>query len=173
MPEDDKKEVVIEEGTEVTPEEPKEPDFQAKLNATNRFLEKEGYTFNGETKRWEKPAVSPKESAPLKADLSGEDIYALIEAKVQREDFEKVKDYAGFRKISISEALSDKTLKVILSESAEERKTELARQGGKGNRSPEKATPEAILEKARAGKLPEGDDEIAALAKASLGGSKK
>lgn len=112
-------------------------------------------------------ATKPEPKEPAEGQLAPKDFLALTENKVSSEDFDEVVRVAKILNKPISEALKDKTLKSILSERADERKTAAATQ----TRSPRGTTsksPDTILDNARKGNLPEGDADIAALVNAEV-----
>lgn len=176
---DEDEEEEDDESGEEKPEEDEEEDedddkgenFRGKLNATNRFLKKEGYEFDEKTGKWNKPQAKNEKSPKSAKDdsLSDKDIFALVKAGVDEEDIDEVKSYAKYRKIPISQALKDKTLKSILDERAEERTTANAI-NLKGARGVSKVTGEALIEKARRGEVPDSDEDIDKLVDARLGG---
>lgn len=104
------------------------------------------------------------------ADLSTEDIYGLMEAKVPKEDIGEVRDYANLKGLTIAEALNAPMVKSILADKAEQRRTAAATQGKGGQRGAGKVSGETLLEKARKGELPEGDADIEKLAEAHVSG---
>jgi len=105
----------------------------------------------------------PKE----KGDLSPKDYLALNEAKVSSEDLDEVFSYASYKKLSVTEALKDKTMQTILKEKAEERATaEAVRM--KGTKPPVSVnTGDKLLSQAEGSELvPDDDEGIASLAEA-------
>ena len=157
MPEDEnvvaQEQEVIEQEPEVTPEpEVETPDpeagYQGKLNATNRFLKKEGYTFNEETKQWQKPAVTPQDrSEPQKeqspASLTRDE--AIVLAKGFSEDeLEYAKKVAAVEGIKVTEALENSLFKTWKSTNDEAVKRQKAQLGtSRGARSSVKKTIDA------------------------------
>ena len=114
-----------------------------------------------------KPEVNP-EVKELKTDsLSERDLLALMKADVADEDIDEVKGYAKYRNISVSDALKDKTMKSILDERVEERKSAQAVET-KGARKPSTTSPDEILNKASRGELPDKDEDIEKLAEARI-----
>lgn len=135
-------------------------DYRARLNAQNRFLEKEGYEFK--EGKW----IKPKQSAPSQDQaFSPKDYLALRDANVSAEDFDEVSDFAKYKGISLAEALKQPVLKTILNERAEERKTAEATATRGSRRGDTKPNDEALLERASRGET-FGEDSIAAIAKA-------
>ena len=111
--------------------------------------------------------VKKSEKTEEKVGLSELDIFALVKSNVSEEDLDEVKNFAGYKKISIAEALKDKTLKIILSDRAEERLSAEATET-KGQRPSSQTSPEAILAKASRGELPDKDEDIEKLAEARI-----
>jgi hypothetical protein len=115
----------------------------------------------------EAKAREGKEEPPKTGELSAKDALILAKADVAEEDLDEVLNYAKFRNLPVSEVLKDKTLKTILSDRAEERRTAQATNTG-GSRPSTKVTGEALIEKASKGDLPEKDEDIAKLAEARM-----
>ena len=113
----------------------------------------------------ETPIKPTGEDTPKKSTLSPEDVYALIEAKVPKEDIDEVKVQAKAREVSITEILGDRTMQTILRERAEERKTAQATNTGGGKRGSSKVSDETLLAQVEKGELPEEDMERAAKAR--------
>ena len=113
--------------------------------------------------------TQPKEEETAKeAGLSPKDYLALTEAKITSEDFDEVTGWANFKRMSIADAVKDKTLQTILRERAEERKTAEAtqvKQTGRKNAAP---TPETVVNKASQGNLPDSDEGIEELVRAEI-----
>ena len=98
--------------------------------------------------------------------LSPKDYLSLTEAKISSEDFDEVKDWATYRKVSISEALKDKTLQTVLREKSEQRATDAAT--ATKARRPAVSDPQGadLLQKALRGELLESDEGIDELVQA-------
>lgn len=134
-------------------------DYRARLNAQNRFLEKEGYEFKDG--KWHK-AVTTTAQAP---SLSAQDIIALRD--VHEDDIGSIQEWAKFKGVSLAEARKDKDLNTILSARAEERRTEAATQTRGGSRGATKPSGTDLLAKAiRTNELPEDDEGMLAIAEA-------
>lgn len=135
-----------------------------------RAKKAEGFVL--EDGKWvKKPQADPDPKPDLepKKELSFEDTYSLIEAKVPRQDIQEVQDYASLKGISVEEALKTGIIKTLLKENQEERKIAEATNVSTSRRQTSKDSPDEILEKAQAGKeLPDTDDGIEQLVKASL-----
>jgi hypothetical protein len=111
--------------------------------------------------------LKKKKSVKEELTMTPKDTVALVNAKVDTEDFDSVVDWAKFKGVSVSDALKDKTLQVVLREKGEERKTAQAT-STKGGRSFSKETPEEIVSRASKGELPDDDEGIAKLAEAHM-----
>lgn len=114
-------------------------------------------------------ALKGEKDAPLQnPQFLPKDYLALTEFKVSSEDFDEVVRVAKILDKPISEALKDKTMKSILADRVEERRTANATQTGKANRGTTKSSGADILAAASQGKVPEDDAGIAALADARM-----
>jgi hypothetical protein len=120
---------IVEEATEVEEDDEKEEDnkdpYRAKLNATNRFLQKEGYEFKDG--KWVKPQtkVAPKKTeGKTDIELTPKDTLAFMATGVtEEEDIEEVLKLAKGFGMTVSEALKDETVKHRLNVLKEQRKT--------------------------------------------------
>lgn len=141
-----------EESTEETTEEADEssaPDPEKEqLKREKEELEKKNKQLYERVKKGEK-----------KEDLSMTDVLALAKADVHEEDMETVIKWAKFNGVTVKESLGDKTLKAILNDRNEERKTAQATQTKGGARGSAKVTGEDLLNQARKGKLPDIDKD--------------
>ena len=145
--------------------------MKAEMDNEIQRIGKDAENYKAQKIRAEKAEKELKsEKAQVKPDsLSPKDYLALTSASVNPEDFDEISDFATFRKISIGEALKNKTLQLILSERAEERATELAtaaraRRPAQDN----EARGEALIAKARLGELPDSDEGIEKLVSAEM-----
>ena len=152
-------EEVVEETEETTEDEPKE-DYRGKLNANNRFLEKEGYEFK--EGKWVKPETTkePVKEKKETKDLSTEDTYALFKAEIDMEDIAEVKKYAKMEDISIAEAIKAPIVQGILKDKTEKRTTAEASNVGGSKRVSGKISDETLLANAKKGIMPETDAGI-------------
>lgn len=163
----------------VTEEQAEEKeDYRGKLNATNRFLEKEGYKF--QDGRWVKPqapVVQRKEVAQTHQSgdgLSPKDLYALTAAQVHIDDFDEVVKAAKLLGKPIADAVKDPVVKGILAGRAEERKTAEATSTKPARPSQKKPDANEILRKASQGEIPQkGSNEAEELFWARRGGRPK
>lgn len=156
---------------EETKDSKSQDDYRAKLNAQNRFLEKEGYVFKDG--KWNPPEVKKQEESKDSDALSTTDIYTLVSAKIPQEDLEVVKKTAKILGVSIQEALKDSDLQTILKGRAEKRKvadatnTKTVRAGAKT------VSDEEIVKAASRGEIPKaGSEEAEKLFWARRGGKK-
>jgi hypothetical protein len=110
-----------------------------------------------------------KETVPSEqTNLSAKDFLALSEAKVSSEDFDEVVRVAKILNKPLAEALQDKTLRSILNERQEERRTAEATNTRSPRGGAKAPTGEELLKKAERGALPESDDAYAAIFEARL-----
>jgi hypothetical protein len=141
-------------------------------------LKKKIKTLEAQKEHFRKKATEKKEETPEKPQpkkepskkeesLSAKDALLLAKAEVDIDDVDEVVDFAKYRKITIAEALKSSTLKAILTERAEERRTALAAQT-RNTRSAKTPTADSLLDKARKGEIPDSADAIETLAKARM-----
>ena len=118
------------------PADPEDDSYRGKLNAQNRFLEKEGYEFKDG--KWVK-AQAP--SAPATVPLDPKDLLALAKADLHPDDLEQVQEFASFKKISLADALNDPMMKSMIADAAAVRKTAEATntKGARGTNTPSDA----------------------------------
>ena len=121
-----------------------------------RAKKAEGFEFKDG--KWVKPVVDKKPETKVEPsqELSAKDALLLAKANVDLEDVDEVIDFAKYRKITIAEALQNNTLRAILTDSQEKRKTALATQTS-GTRKTTAPTIEALTEKAQKGELSESE----------------
>lgn len=101
------------------------------------------------------------------ASLSPGDLVAVMNAKVHEDDMERVERFAISEGLSVREALKSPELKAILDVRAEQRNTAIATNVENVRRGVVQVSDDALLNQARAGRLPESDDEIERLIRAS------
>ena len=161
-----------EESTETT-ENTEETTEESQEGAVD--WEKKAKTLEAQKEHWRKKAEgvkdAPKEEpqeAPT-GDLSQSDLYAIVKADVSEEDINTVKEFATLKKISVSDALKNSTLKTILREEQEIRSSANAANTGTAKRSNTEVSGDALIENARKGKLPESDADIMRLVRARKG----
>ncbi len=97
-----------------------------------------------------KPKIADGEGA-----LSQKDLIVLMKADVAEEDIDDVVEYATFKKIPIADALKSSTVKSILAEKAEFRKTAEITAIGANRRGNEKISDATLLANASKGIYPE------------------
>jgi len=112
--------------------------------------------------------VKKSEKATTVENTSVRDILALKDADVSADDLDEVQKYAKYEGITIAEALQSKTLKTILAERREERRTAQATET-KSPRGIAKVTGEDVLRKAETtGDVPESDEAMRSMLQARL-----
>jgi hypothetical protein len=168
---------IVEEATEVEEDEEKEEEnkdpYRAKLNATNRFLQKEGYEFKDG--KWVKPqtkVVSKKTEAKTDVELTPKDTLAFMATGItEEEDIEEVLKLAKGFGLTVSEALKDETVKHRLNVLKEQRKTAEASNTRSARSGAKKVDSKQLLENLSKGKIPEkGSSEADDLFWARRGG---
>lgn len=110
--------------------------------------------------------LKKQESRPQQTStdsLSAKDFLALKDANISADDFDEVQEFATFKKISIADAIKNPTLRSILNERQEERRTAHAT-ATKSPRGATKASGDDLLRKAeRTNELPDNDDGMRAI----------
>ncbi len=143
------------EGTVETEATTETHDYQGKLNATNRFLQKEGYEWKDG--KWHKnPVVTQTNQSSSKdgARLSDDDIIFLAAKQLDGEDRAEVLKVA--KAMNMTAEAAHIYLKPVLDVKAEERRSAAATQGPKTAAAGESSsTLDALQEKARKGNLSE------------------
>jgi hypothetical protein len=108
--------------------------------------------------------VQPKVEQPSQKQDGLTPMDAIILGKSdisETEDIEEVINFAGYRKMSIPQALKDKTLQAILSDRKEQRATAEATNTSTARRGTSKPTDEQLIANAEAGKYPEDAETLA------------
>lgn len=106
-------------------------------------------------------------------DLSPKDAIAIMRANVHNDDIDEVLDYAKYKKISVEEAIKSSTVKSILAEREEYRKTQEATNTGTSKRVTMKVSDEALLAGLSKGNVPEkGSSDAERLYWAKRGGKR-
>ncbi len=145
-------------------------DYQGKLNATNRFLQKEGYEWKDG--KWHKNPVTPNNQSSSKegSRLSDDDIIFLAAKQLDGEDRAEVLKVA--KAMNMTAEAAHNYLKPVLEVKAEERRSAAATQGPKTAAAGDSSSSlDALQEKARKGNLSETD--IAKLVEAEFASKKK
>lgn len=115
-----------------------------------------------------KPEVKPVQKQQL-GTMSSRDLLALMTAKVNEEDIDEVEDYAKYKGISVADALKLDTVQSMLRGKEDRRRIASATNVGASRRSNSKVSDESLISNARAGNIPDSDDEINRLIKAKAG----
>lgn len=137
-----------------------------------RIQDGKGFRLDKKTGKWV-PKTTQVQSKPNKSEssdqISSQDLYVLIEAKVPKEDISEVIDYSKLKGISVEEALKSNVVKSILSERGEERTTANATSTGPTRRGSTKVSAGELLKKAsETGEVPESDEDMGNLVEARL-----
>lgn len=151
--------------------------YRGKLNATNRFLQSQGYTFE-KGKGWVKPAEAPKPKTetvkPVKSEVTALDTLAFIDAQVTNsEDIAEVMKLAKGFGLSIADALKDKTVKHRLEVLKDERKTAEASNTRTARSGAKQVDSRQLLDNLSKGEVPTGGNEAEELYWARRGGRRK
>lgn len=168
----------VEEVEETTEDDDGDDDsYRGKLNATNRFLQSQGYTFE-KGKGWVKPAEAMKPKTETVKQSSSEvtalDTLAFIDAQVTNsEDIAEVIKLAKGFGLSISDALKDKTVKHRLEVLKDERKTAEASNTRTARSGVKQIDSKQLLDNLSKGEVPTGGNEAEELYWARRGGRRK
>ena len=164
--------VEVEDESEEESEEKPDP-YRSKLNATNRFLQKEGYEFkNGSWVKPEQIKVTPKK--PVDTSVTALDTLAFIDAGVTNsEDIAEVMKLAKGFGLGISDALKDETVKHRLNVLKEQRKTADASNTRTARQGARQVDSKQLLDNLSKGEVPTGTNEAEELYWARRGGRRK
>lgn len=118
--------------------------------------------------RAEKAEKKLKQTPALKEEkieITPKDYLALSENKITSENFDEVLNWARFKRVTVSEALKDKTLQTVLRDKESEMKS-AAITNTRGTRGFKTETPEDIVSRAIKGEVGESDEDIQKLVEA-------
>lgn len=135
-----------------------------------RAKKAEGFEFKDG--KWVKPEIKkekPIEKSVKEPEMSTKDLFYLVKNNVHEDDIDEVLEYAKFKKISVSEALSSPVIKNTLETKSEQRRVAEATHTGTSTRGTAKISDETIIEKANKGELPESESDMIRLVKARKG----
>lgn len=137
-------------------------DIRARLEEEKAARAKSDEIAENQRIRAEKAEKKAKESKNNDS-LSSSDMLAILAAKVEEEDTDRVIKFAKDEGVSVREALKNPELKAILDVRAEQRNTAAASNTTNVRRGPSKTPDDVLVSNASKGKLPESDDDIARL----------
>lgn len=165
------------EGIDANEVDPNDDSYRGKLNATNRFLQAQGYTFE-KGKGWVKPTESKPQTETVKKSedtgLTAIDTLAFIDAQVTNsEDIAEVIKLAKGFGLSITDALKDKTVKHRLEVLRDERKTAEASNTRTARSGAKQIDSKALLDNLSKGEVPSNANEAEELYWARRGGRRK
>jgi hypothetical protein len=162
----EEQEVITQDDTETTENEVEDIDIELDDDTEEEVdveaLKKELLTLKAQKDHWKKKATATKQPEKVEktensSTLTIKDQIALAK-NVDVEDIDEVVEFASYKKISISDAIKNPTLKAILSDREEQRKSAQATSTGTSRKSSQTLSDETILENAYKGKMPEMDD---------------
>lgn len=168
--EDDSEEETESEDEEESEDEDDDTDPLDKVTDPEE-LRKQAKKFRGIANRKGKPSQDGKpETKKSKTQtrqgdggLTPMDVMQLQNAGITHEgDIEEVIKFAGYRKVDIKSALKDQTLKSILSDRAEKRRTANATNVGGARRGSRTPNPDQVLEENRKGNISDIDASVKA-----------
>lgn len=167
--------IAPENDTETTENEEQELDKKPEVDAEKEELKKRLKTAEAQKDHWRKKASEKKESkeeTSSTGSLDTKDLLALTRADVHEDDIDEVVDYAKFKGISVSEALSSDVVKTLLSNKKEFRKTAEVTNTGTAKKGSVKVTDDTLLKNLSDGKIPESREEAERLFWARRGGKR-
>lgn len=151
----DTEETVNEEEIEINLDEEVEDIEGLKQTIKTLQAQKDHWRKKAQQEKPTEKKVETKEEVKSTNGLSISDTLALIKNGVDEDDIDEIVEFSQFKKISIAEALKTNTVKKILSEKQEMRRTAEATSTGTVKRSSTKVSDEDIVSNANSGKLPE------------------
>lgn len=110
-----------------------------------------------------KPETKVETTAVNGANLSSEDLIAVVKSNINEDDIADVVKYAKYEGISVKEALKSNVVKNILAEKEEQRNVAAATNTGAVRRGSSKPSDDVLLERANKGQVPESPEEMARL----------
>lgn len=118
-------------------------------------------------------AKKPDAEAPEKDNLSTMDVLALTRANLHDDDIKEVVEYAKFKNIPISEALNSPTIKAVIAQNTEFRKTAEVTNTSAAKKTVSKVSDQKLQEDLAKGDVPEkGSEEAERLFWARRGGKR-
>jgi len=121
-------------------------------------LRKENKTLKIQKAKQKGKLAETELKAPISGDLSTDDLFTLMEAKIPKLDIPLVAKYAKMEGISLSSALESDMVQSMLKEKSNERKVASATNTGSGRRSVTEVTGDDVLANIRKGNsIAEGD----------------
>lgn len=165
----DNTEEVEETAVEAVTEDTGEDEEKVRLRELNKKLFERAKKAEAEAKALKEPKPEIKPSTPSEKQdgLTPMDAIILSKANLtEQEDIEEVMEFVNYKrskglKITIAEALKDKTLSGILREREEHRQTAQATSTGGGRRGSTKPSADQIMEDIKKGNLPENPEDAA------------
>lgn len=141
------------------------------LDSEVKSLSKNKEVADNYKTRAEKAEADLKKSKPTSDDLTQKDFLVLAKADVDEEDVEEVIEFAKFKKLSVSDALKNDSLKAILEDRSEKRKSAATAAARPQRQGQQKVTDDTVLDKAlNKDQLPDkGSDDAEALYRARRG----
>lgn len=170
-PMENEEEIIVDD-TEET--ENQEQELQTpEVDAEKEELKKKLKTVEAQKDHWRKKATESKEAkTETSSNLSPKDLYALMQAGVSEDDIDEVTEFAGFKKISVAEALKHDVVKTILSNKKEFRKTAEVTNATPSRKGVAKVTDDVLTANLSKGIIPENADEAERLFWARNGGKR-
>lgn len=160
----------VEEVSEAT-DEPSDGEDSPDVSELQRQLE--ALKNENKTLKIQKAKAKEKVREVVKTEPRNEmpqsDLIALMKADIHEDDIQEVVDYAKFKNIPVKDALSSSTIKALLSEKTEKRKSAEVSNTGATRKSTAKMTDEALVSKFSKGEMPDSDEELTRLIEKQFG----
>lgn len=139
-------------------------------------LQKKLKTIEAQKEHWRKKATTqtqaPKQEQSVDS-LSSKDLLSLMKAEVNEDDIDDVVEYATFKKISIADALKTSTVKAIIAEKNEYRKTAELSNTSNVRKGVSKVSDDTLVRKLNDGEVPSiGSEDAERLFWARRGGKR-
>lgn len=139
-------------------------------------LQKKLKTVEAQKEHWRKKATTqtqaPKQEQSVDS-LSSKDLLSLMKAEVNEDDIDDVVEYATFKKISIADALKTSTVKAIIAEKNEYRKTAELSNTSNVRKGVTKVSDDTLVRKLNDGEVPSiGSEDAERLFWARRGGKR-
>jgi len=165
-------ETIIVDDTEDT--ENQEQELQKpEVDTEKEELKKKLKTVEAQKDHWRKKATEGKDTkAETSSTLTPKDLYALMQAGVSEDDIDEVTEFAGFKKISVAEALKHDVVKTILSNKKEFRKTAEVANATPSRKGVSKVADDVLTSNLSKGIIPESPEEAERLFWARNGGKR-
>lgn len=122
-------------------------------------LSKKVRELEAQKKHWKEKATK-KAEVKTEEGLSQSDIITLAKSDVHEDDISEVLEYAKLKNVSVKDALKSSVVKAIIRDNKESRKTAEVTNTGTTRKASPKTDPDALIQMARKGELPDDPADI-------------